>query len=291
MAGASTKSGLAYTRLADIYKATGKRDQAESVLRKAIEVEPGLAAAQVALIDLLVTAKRQSDASELIKRMQRDAPTSPDGYNLEAVFHLRNKAPDEALAVLRKGVANTGSPMLAVTLHRLLMRMKKTADADRLAASWMKDHPKDFGFAYQVAEAAMGRKQFDEAESRFKKLLLANPDDVLVLNNLAYVLMQRNRSEAVTYAQKATELAPGNAMVLDTLAAALAADKQLDKALTTQKRAVELSPGADDLRLNLAALALKSGDTALARKELARLQELGAKFNRQDEVARLMKTL
>jgi Flp pilus assembly protein TadD len=79
--------------------------------------------------------------------------------------------------------------------------------------------------------------------------------------------------------------------VLDTLASTLAADKQFDKALAAQRRAIELLPEAEGLHLSLASLALKAGDTALARKELVRLQELGSKFKKQDEVARLMKTL
>ena len=75
------------------------------------------------------------------------------------------------------------------------------------------------------------------------------------------------------------------------MASALAAEKQYDKALAAQKKAVALKPDADELRLHLADVALQSGDKALARTELTRLQSLGAKFKQQGEVTRLLKTL
>jgi len=291
MAGASNNSGLAYTRLADIYRVSGKRELAESSLRKALEVEPDLVAAQVALVDLLFTANRKNEAQDLIRRLQRESPNAALGYSLEAAFHLRNKSTDAAVAAYRTGLAKTRSPAMASALHRVLMRSNQVAEADRFAASWLKDNPKDANFSYQVAEAALVRKKYPEAESRLKDLLAQNPDNVLVLNNLAHVLIAQGKDGALPLAQKASDLAPDNGAILDTLASAQAADKQMDKALATQKRAVELAPDSGELRLNLAELAIKAGDKSLARTELTRLKELGAKFNRQEEVTRLLGTL
>ena len=84
---------------------------------------------------------------------------------------------------------------------------------------------------------------------------------------------------------------PDKAALVDTLAMALAADKQFDKALTTQKRAVELSPDDNGLRLNLAKIALQAGDKALARTEVDRLQALGPGFALRDEVMKITKSL
>jgi putative PEP-CTERM system TPR-repeat lipoprotein len=289
MAGATTTSGVAYTRLADIYKATGKRDQAEAVLRKALEVEPGLVPAQTALVDLLFATKRQAEALDFIKREQRNSPGSTVGYGMEALYHLRNKAPDAAVAAYRDGLAKTKSKVMAVALHRLLTRLNQQQAAEQLAANWMKEHPEDLVFAYQVAEAAIGRSQFDEAEKRLTRLQSLEPNNALILNNLASVIVKQGKAGALPYAQKAADLVPDNSSILDTLASALAAEKEFDKALSTQKRAVELAPDTDSLRLNLASIALKAGDKALARTELTRLQALGAKFKQQDEVTRLLK--
>ena len=86
-------------------------------------------------------------------------------------------------------------------------------------------------------------------------------------------------------------LDPENPAVLDTLSKALEADTQLGKALAAQKRAVEQAPEAYGMRMRLASLALQTGDKALAKSELMRLQALGPKFKAQDEVARMAKSL
>ena len=80
-------------------------------------------------------------------------------------------------------------------------------------------------------------------------------------------------------------------MLLDTLAHALASEKQFDKAIETEKRALALAPDAHDIRLALAKLYIRSGDKAAARAELDRLAKLEDKFAAQPEVGRLLQTL
>ncbi len=291
LAGTDGKSGVAYTRLADIYKATGKREQAEVALRKALDIEPGMVQAQQALIDLLFASNRKADALELIKRMQRDTPNLPAGYSFEAAYQLKLNAVDAAVAAYRSGLAKTGNAALALELHRLYARAGRRDDADRFAAGWLKDHPKDAAFEYQMVETDIGRNDLEKAEVRLLRLQVDNPDNALALNNLAYVMLMRGRPGALVYAQKAAELAPESGRVLDTLATALVAEKLFDKALAAQKRAVERTPLDDPMHLRLAQIAIKAGDKTLARTELTRLQGLGTKFKAQDEVTRLLKNL
>jgi putative PEP-CTERM system TPR-repeat lipoprotein len=291
MAGADERSALAYTRLSDIYKSTGKRDQAAVALKKALEIEPSVLPTQVAYVQLLTDLDRKAEALEYAKRLQRDAPTNPSGYNLEAALHIYLKAIDPAIAALRAGVAKTDDEHLALSLYRLLTRAGKAEEGDRFAASWLKSHPKDSNFSYQVAEFAMDRRQFDQAQARLLSLQAEQPDSVLILNNLATVMVLSGKPGAIDFAQKAVDLRPDDGRVLDTLASALAQAGQFDKALIIQKQAVELAPGIEPLHLRLAQIAIKANDKVLARTELTRLQGLGAKFKAQDEVTRLLKTL
>ena len=112
---------------------------------------------------------------------------------------------------------------------------------------------------------------------------------MLALNNLAYALASQKKPGAVALAEKASQLAPRSAAVLDTLATALAAEQQLPRAVEAQKKAVELAPDAPAYKLGLARLLLQSGDKVGARAELSALTALGAKFPRQSEVAALIK--
>ena len=291
MAGIDTNSGLAYSRLADIYRRIGKKDQAEAVLRKALEIEPELATAQTALLELLIGAKRAPEALAFAKQAQKNAPSKAFGYALEADYHLRLKALGAAATAYEAGVKKTGNATLALSLHRLLLRMGHGDEADRFGVNWLKDHPDDASFEYQLAESDMGRGRYAQAESRLTRLIAHYPESTLALNNLALLLVRSGKPGAVGAAQKAVDLAPDTPALLDTLAAAQAAEKQVDKALVTQKRVVELAPDATGYRFRLASLAIQAGDKALARAELERLRAMGSKFGLQDDVASMLKSL
>jgi Flp pilus assembly protein TadD len=113
------------------------------------------------------------------------------------------------------------------------------------------------------------------------------PRNALVLNNLAMLLVTRGKPGALPLARQATDIQPANPALIDTLAAALALDKQFDKALVAQKRAVALAPDQPILRLNLVRIALQAGDKNLARQEIARLEGLGTESARQGDLAKL----
>jgi putative PEP-CTERM system TPR-repeat lipoprotein len=292
LAGVDANSGLPYTRLADVYLASGRKAGAETALRKAIEVEPGLAAAQEGLIKLLLSSSRQRDALELARGMQTRSPKDPSGYAFEALVHTRLKAPDAAVGALRRGLlVQDHSLELGRLLYIALTKSGKTEEAARFAASWLKDHAADVAFEYQVAVNAITQGDLDQAEALLQKVVASRPRHPLALNNLAWVMAMRGKPGAAAHAQKAVDLMPDRPALIDTLAMALASENRADKALVIQQRAVELAPEDNGLRLNLAKIAIQAGDKALARKELERLNALGPDFAYRKEVVSLMKTL
>jgi len=292
LASLETKSARAHMRLADLLKSTGNRDGAVASLRRALEIEPGLEAAQTRIMDILIADGKPKDALEMARGMQQRAPTSSMGYLLEGAIRRRTNAVDAAIEAYRNGVQRaTDKSDIAIELHKALMTRPRPDEADRFAASWIKDHPSDLGFEYYAATVAILRGELERAETQLTHVLSQQPNHALALNNLAWVLTMRGKPGAVAHAQKALELLPNRPAVMDTLAMALAADKQLPKALELQKKAVEIAPGDMSLRLDLARIALQAGDKALARTELDKLAALGPKLPFQGDVAKLLKTL
>ena len=280
-----------YMRLADLYAAAGKREQAESALHRAIEINPGYVPAQAALVDVLVRSSREKDALAHVRRIKQSQPNQPLGYALESLVHGRSKNVDAAIAVLREGAAKTGSSDLASRLYAQLYQAGRGAEADKFGATWIKEHPKDSTFEYLLSETDLRRQDYKSAEARLRRVLAVQSNHVAALNNMAWLMVTTGGSGGVGFAQRAVDIAPDQPAVLDTLALALAADKQLAAALDVQRRAVELSPEDKLLRLNLAKLALQDGEKALARQELLQLQKLGAAFPQQDEVSKLLQGL
>lgn len=290
--GLDPKSPLPYLRLADVYMATGRVSDAEVILKRSLDVQPGFAPTQAALLQLLVKANRPQEAIALARSIQATRPGEFSGYVLEAAFHLKLKAPDLAVAAYQRGLAkNPTNPELGVGYYRLLRDLDRRADSDRLASAWLKAHPDDTNFEYQVAVTHLSRNEPELAETRFKSVLERFPNHPLVLNNLAMLLVAQGKPGGLAYAQKAVDALPGRPALMDTLAMALLVENKVSEALVVQKRAVELAPSDDGLRLNLARIASKSGDKALARSELERLRSMGARFGMQAEVTKLLAAL
>ena len=292
LASINPNSASAYLHLAEVYGASGKRDSAGSALKKAFEIEPDRPAVQTALLEHLLTVSGARGAIELGRTLQQQHPKKDVGYLFEAAGHLRSKALDAAFAAYRKGLsAGATQGELPKALYTTQVNAGRNADADRFANGWLKEHPEDAAFEFQMASVAINRGELEQAETHLKRVLSKRPNNPLALNNLAWTLVGRGKPGAVEHAQKAVTLMPDQPALIDTLALALAADKQFDKALIQQKRAVELAPENNGLRLHLAKIALKAGDKTVARAELDRLQKLGTVFPQQAEVANLMITV
>jgi cellulose synthase operon protein C len=291
LAALDQKSAVPYTRLADIYRLSGKRSEAEVALKKALELEPGLQLAQAALADLLFATGRRTEALNYILKLRQERPDEVGPYLIEGAYHRRLRAVDSAVAAYRAGVEATNDPSVARELYITLISNNRVAEADRFGAGWIKAHPTDAAFEFLQADLNIRRRQYDAAEAQLKRVVAQFPDNALAHNNLAWTQLSRGKPGAVANAQKAVDLAPNNATMLDTLASALAAEKKYADALAAQKRAVAMAPNQNPMRLSLARMASQAGDKALARAELERLKALGAAYDKQDEVNKLLAAL
>ncbi len=292
LAGVDAKATLPLLRLADLYKSTGNREAAIASLRRALELDPDLEPAQGRLIDILIADQRAPEALALAQAMQQRVPAGASGYLFESAIHERLKAPEPAMRALRIGLERAAAKSeLATATHRLLLVGGKEPEAEGFANRWLKEHPGDVGFRAAVANAALVRKQFPRAEALLREVAAARPTDAQTLNNLAWVTSTLGRPGAVGFAQRALDQRPNQPLFMDTLATALAGEKQYAEALALQKRAVALAPAEKNLRMNLARIALQAGDKALARSELDLLAAEGTKLPFHAEVTRLRQSI
>lgn len=291
MAGIDPQSALPHLRLAETHLAMRDKRAAEASLKKALDIQPDLVPAQQGIIELALSENRPKDALAVSRNMQRQQPRNPAGYLLDARLNLRLKDSDAAITAYRAGLQQTQNPQIAVELHGTLVKTGKRAEAERLAASWEKEHPSDATFDRHMANVAYVAGDLAQAEVRLKRVVAAQPKNAEALNNLAVVLLDLGKPGATPYAEQANALAPGQPALMYGLARALAADNQLPKALEIQKKAIERAPEDMALRVALARMAIQAGDKVLARTELEKVARQGKRFGRQDEVAKLLKTL
>ncbi len=227
----------------------------------------------------------------MARDMQKQRPKESAGYMLEGDIHASKKAWTEAAAAYRNGLKQVGTTDLAIRLYAALRAGGSVAEADKFAAGWLRDHPKDRELRTYLAERAIGTKDFPVAATHYKAMLEIKPDDAQALNNLAYVSGQLKDPKAIEYAEKANKLAPNNAAILDTLGMLLVEKGDVKRGVDAMQKAAALAPASAAIRLNLARALIKDGQKAAAKKELESLAQLGDRFSGQKEVAKLMQGL
>jgi tetratricopeptide (TPR) repeat protein len=122
-------------------------------------------------------------------------------------------------------------------------------DLDDAIAEWrttLSIHPFDAGAHTSLGNALVQKGSLREAVDHYEKALQSEPDSVLPLNNLAWVMSTgpddslRNNEIAVQLATKANQLSKeSNPVFIRTLAAAYAQAGQFEKAIETARRALE----------------------------------------------------
>lgn len=284
-------SPLAHLRMAEIHVANKAKEEAAKSLKKALEIKPDLLDAQRGLILLALDGKRTGEALTIAREVQKQRPKEAVGQVLEGDIHGTQKNWNEAIAAYRNALKITPATELAVKTHTAILASGNNSEAEKFVATWIKDHPKDVAFRMQQGDLATARKDYTAASQHYNAALALQPNNALVLNNLAWVSGETKSPKAMEYAEKANQLAPNQPAFMDTLAMLLAAKGESAKAIELLRKAMTLAPQAAAIQLNLAKVLVGAGKKDEARKELDALAKLGEQFPGQAEVIRLQKEL
>ena len=278
-------------RIAGVYLAANQYGPAAQSFRRALELTPDSLAAQQGLLETLLADRRMTDALSFAKSLQQRHPEDASGYIFEGRVYVYRAEYGKALETYRTALKRLPVTDIATKVHATLVAMGQLQEVDKFDSQWISQHPNDIAFIAFAGDSAMARKDFALAERYFRRFAEVQPDNPRALNNIAWLMLQQRRSGAVEFAERANRLRANSPELMDTLALALAAERQMDKALAVQKRAVEVAPSNTRLRLTLAKLYVQAGMQAPARTELEALAKLGDKFAQQAEVSQLLKAL
>jgi tetratricopeptide (TPR) repeat protein len=182
----------------------------------------------------------------------------------------------QAAAVYRKAFAAQPAPAVAARTYIVLRRAGAAQEAAAFADKGNREHPKDVTLRVAAAEQSQLAKDSRGAIAQYRAALELDPDNVVVLNNLAWLLQQEKDPAAYEYAERAYRLAPFNAGVLDTLALTLLGKGETGRGTQLLHMASNLAPRNLDIRLHLGRALAASGDKAGAKRELAPLLKLEA---------------
>jgi putative PEP-CTERM system TPR-repeat lipoprotein len=235
--------------------------------------------------------ERADEALKVARDFQRANPKLAAGFVLEADILAQQRKFDAAIPLLNKAQSLQAQGIVAVRIHQLQLAAKRPAEADAGLQQWLNAHPNDVAARLYLAESQMARKQNKAAIAQYETALKAQPDNALVLNNLASLYQLEKDPRALATAERAYKVKPDAAAVADTLGWILVEQGQAARAVDLLRKAAADAPTSGEIGYHYAVALAKSGDKAAARKQLETILSSGQAFPQQDQAKALLKQL
>ena len=284
-------SAPALYQLAMAQAASADVTTATSTLKKVLSLKPDFQDAQRALVELEVRVGHYPEALKIAQQVQKQVAKSPLGYVLEGDVRMAEKNYPQAIKSYESAFGVGKSGALLIKLHAASILGGRRTEAESRLAQWVKDFPEDVGVRLYAAEVNLQDGNYKRAIEQYEALLVKQPENVTVLNNLSWAYQQTKDSRALRTAERAYQLMPNNVDIADTLGWMLSEQGDTSRGVELLQKAVAAAPGAQMIRYHLAQTYLKMGDKAKARAELERIQSTGIKFPQEAEAMNLLKQL
>lgn len=234
---------LKYAKFALVYEQDTKK--AHALLERAIQANPYELQAYLALTRLLMAQSSVEEALSLLQTSPKALKTHPDYLALEGLLFVKQKqlftarkhwlsitkdqkTPYVSPLILEFGMTlaqqlNDWSEVLpfvertqsrkptaqGVRLHAMaLQHQSRDEESIALLNAWLERHPHDAVTRLLQANVLVKLKQWDQAEQHYRMFLQAQPNHAIALNNLAWILRDKQPDEALSFAKKAVELKP-----------------------------------------------------------------------------------
>lgn len=281
------KSVAARLKLVSAYSANGDYSAAIAMAKEALKVEPNNPEAQLALAYAYLRAKRHADAMEIARRLRQQYPGAAQGYGLEGDVQMAQKKYALAAHAYEQALSRQKTGRLLIGLHSA-QSLAKLQPSEKPLVEWLRDNPTSIDAREYLAGIYLDSGREKDAIDQYKMLLKSDPKKLSALNNLAWMLQDKNANEALDYAQRAFQIKPEDAAIADTLGWLLIKKRDLSHGVEMLQKAVSLAPDNPEIRYHLATAFHQQGDNDRARKELEIVLASGKKFPKIEEARSLL---
>jgi tetratricopeptide (TPR) repeat protein len=253
----------------------GQYELAGDDFRRVAELEPGNPRGIIGMAQVYVAEKRVAEGLRLLQSEAAKFPTMPELHLAIGNVALAAGKYDLAIAEFQRLLDGTdrNSRNAAGLYLRLGEAYRHKGDLDFSATMFEQAQRLDPGNPTAGSGLALvmeARGQKEAAEAQYRKIVEANPDNALAINNLAFVLADQSKDldMALAYAHRARQLAPNDPSVADTLGWVYVKMNNPDEALTILREVVRKDSGRAVFHYHLAAALEQKGERAEAVKEL-----------------------
>lgn len=232
--------------------AEGNTTEAQRLLERGRVLFPNNLDIAVASASLAFKKGRPEQARQIIEEARLAHPESDRPLVVEAEY-LANQGNHKAAASLYKLALEKHSRAVTELAHARELNQAGDADsAIKALEQAIERWPKDPRLPLTLALFAQDQSQPEKAKQAYRKTLELDAENVLALNNLAWLYFESNHPEALPLAERAYKLAPQSASVADTYGWILFNRGFHKDSLAILEKAYELEPGTEQIALHLA---------------------------------------
>lgn len=256
---------LAYLQLAD-----HKTADAQATLRKAWDIDPSSESVVALLSDTYELNGISSTAESVLKEAVNKRPDAVSLKVLLATYYMQHQRFNDAEPIYRQiQQASKDNPQYQGILAQFYLNAGRPKDAEAEYKRLLQANDSDLNSLHGLAQAYVQQKQYDEANTVLDKLLKKNPKDWQALALKGGIKLDRgDAATAVLDLQKAQKANPDDPAIGYNLARAYVSAGRLEEAKTALQEVLAKNPEYPDATTLMAALQLRTGQTADVIQEL-----------------------
>jgi putative PEP-CTERM system TPR-repeat lipoprotein len=290
---AAPDAALSHNLLARAYAANGDLKNTKASLDNSLRIDPNFVNSRIDMVQVLTRENKQADAQKFLSSLAAQYPKSLEVLGLQAWLHIQQQKPKEAAKIYSLILEKAPNTDIAIKLAQAQWVANENTAALATLEAWIKQHPAAAFARYIYAGFLAEINRPKDATVELQAILQQEPNNALVLNNLAWNLRSENPRKAREYAEKAVALSGKTPSFLDTLAMTLLDQKDNVRALELLEQAYSYS-GAHknpNIQYHLALAYAKNNRDSDAKKALVDLLNSTAKFQERKEAEQLLKSL
>lgn len=262
-------------------------DGARAALREALKESPGNLGIMSSMILMELRTTGFDPAMKVAEALRDDPGNLPNSTFLKGDLLMQSQRYPDAARAFEEEFKLRASTPLALRLANALASSGKDAEAASTLIAWQKQNPDDIDTAQYLGLLDVRAKRFDDAVRNLNIVLDKRSNDVVALNNLAWIYQQKNDPRARVLAQRAYLHAP-TPETADTLGWIMVTQGDAKSGLGLLQQAVTQRPNDPTLKYHLA-VAMK--DTGQKDKAVELLKTITAAPESFDDKANARKLL
>ncbi|MDX2503589.1 MAG: PEP-CTERM system TPR-repeat protein PrsT, partial [Gammaproteobacteria bacterium] len=282
------ESVFARSLLGETYLNLQQTGDARRQLELALEQKPYYVPALLVLARVEQVTKKYPQGLEHIEKAIKAQPDLYLAYDLGGDISMSAKNYAAANDYYQKVMLIKPNSATAIKSAEVLIQLSKNQQAIKVLEQWLSENTEDVRARQFLGSAYLTNGDNKEAIQAFEEVYATQPENIVALNNLAWLYSLKNDFRALEFAEKAYKAKPNDSGIQDTYGWILVQQGEVEAGRRILERALKGLPEVPDVRYHYAVALLRSGEKTAADKILKQLLQSDQPYEWREEAQKLV---